>query len=373
MNKKNAEDRRLEQKQTLRKRRHAMAFATYLVPVSLVLLCWSQGLLPEKVIYHLAVMVLVINITILLLIHTNLNLKFRDPSMTAVHIAVSSIPTLYVMYFLEHGHARSIFMMILVVAVIYGIMELTTRRFLMACLWIFSLYCIMVFALWQKKPEVLDLSLELIQMAAFILVLISMSVIGGYISNLRQTLRSRNQELRNALEKIEQLVNLDPLTGVSNRRRLFDALSQETNRFSRGHIPFSVCLLDIDHFKKVNDNHGHLAGDEVLRRTACSISENMRSFDSFGRYGGEEFLFILPQTRLYGAAIKAEKIRRQVESLKFPDISKNLTITVSIGVAQYRRNEDIDATLLRADRAMYAAKEKGRNRVETEKSHTSAA
>jgi diguanylate cyclase (GGDEF)-like protein len=363
----NADHNRLEQKQTLRKRRHAMAFATYLVPVSIVVLCWTQGLLPEKVIYHVAAAVLLINFTILTLIRTNLNLKFRDPSMTAAHIAVSSVPTLYVMYFLENGHARSIFIVILVVSVIYGIMELNTRRFLMACLWIFSLYCIMLFALWHKNPQALDWSLELIQMAAFILVLLTMSVVGGYISNLRETLRARNQELKGAIAKIEELINIDPLTGVSNRRSLFEVLCQETNRYSRCHIPFSVCLLDIDNFKQINDVFGHLAGDEILRKIASSISQKMRNIDSFGRYGGEEFLFILPQTPLEGAAVKAEKVRCQIQGLKFPDISKDIIVTVSIGVAEYRQQENIDLTLIRADRALYAAKNRGRNRVETEK------
>lgn len=368
----NADQNRIEQKQTLRKRRHAMAFATYLVPVSLVVLCWSQGLLPEKVIYHVAAAVLLINLTILILIHTNLNLKFRDPSMTAAHIAVSSIPTLYVMYFLEHGHVRSIFIIILVVAVIYGILELNTRRFLMVCLWIFSLYCIMLLALWRKKPETLDWSLELIQMVAFGLTLLSMSIVGGYISNLREKLRSRNQELQKAIEKIDRLVNIDPLTGVDNRRRLFEVLTQETNRCNRGDNAFSVCLLDVDHFKKTNDEHGHLAGDEILRTLSRKVCKNIRNIDTFGRYGGEEFLLILPQTGLLGAATKAEKVRSQIAAFRFPEISPDLRITVSIGVAEYRRSEDIDTTLLRADRALYAAKANGRNRVETEKNHTPA-
>ncbi|MFW6284075.1 MAG: diguanylate cyclase [Desulfosalsimonas sp.] len=360
-------DNHTKQKQTLRMRRHAMAFATYLVPMSLVVLCWSQNLLPEKVIYHFAAFVFVINSTILFLIRKNINLKFRDPSLTALHITVSCLPALYVMYFLEHGHARAIFMLVLLLAIIYGILELDTRGFLMACLWILSLYVLLIFVLWTKKPEVLDPSLEGIQIMAFALVLFSMSVIGGYISNLRGKLRSRNQELQTAIEKIDKLVSIDPLTEVCNRRRLFEVLTQETNRCSRGETPFSICLLDIDHFKQVNDTYGHMAGDEILCSIACSISRDIRNIDAFGRYGGEEFLLVLPQTPLSGAVVKAEKVRAQVAGLRFPDISEDLGVTVSIGVAQYRPPENIDITLLRADRALYAAKANSRNRVETEK------
>ena len=363
-------DNHTKQKQTLRMRRHAMAFATYLVPMSLVVLCWSQGLLPEKVIYHFAVFVFAINFTILFLIQKNINLKFSDPSLTALHITVSCLPALYVMYFLELGHARAIFMLVLVLAVIYGILELDTRGFLMACLWILSLYVLLIIVLWAKKPEVLDPSLEWIQIIAFSLVLFSMSVIGGYISNLREKLRSRNQELQKAIEKIDKLVSIDPLTEVSNRRRLFEVLTQETNRCNRGEALFSICLFDIDHFKQVNDTYGHMAGDEILCHIACRISKNIRNIDTFGRYGGEEFLLVLPQTPLAGAAVKAEKVRCQVAGLRFPDISGDLGVTVSIGLARYRPPEDIDTTLLRADRALYAAKANGRNRVETEKNQT---
>ncbi|MBS0014419.1 MAG: GGDEF domain-containing protein [Desulfobacterales bacterium] len=366
-------DNHTKQKQTLRMQRHAMAFATYLVPMSLVMLCWSQGLLPEKVIYHFAAFVFVINFTILFLIQKNINLKFRDPSLTALHITVSCLPALYVMYFLEHGHARAIFMLVLLLAVLYGILELDTRGFLMACLWILSLYVLLIMVLWAKKPEVLDPSLEWIQIITFALVLFSMSVIGGYISSLREKLRSRNQELRSAIEKIDKLVNIDSLTGVSNRRRLFEVLTQETNRCSRGETPFSICLLDIDHFKQVNDAYGHLAGDEILCTIAGSISQDIRNIDAFGRYGGEEFLLILAQTPLCGAVVKAEKVRSQVAGLRFTEISKEIVVTVSIGAAQYRPAEDIDTTLLRADQALYAAKENGRNRVETEKNQTAVA
>lgn len=365
-------DTGLQEKQRLRKQRHAMAFATYLVPLSLVVLCWHQGLLAVQVIYHFSAFTLIINLTILFLIHKNINLRFRDPSLTSLHIAVSPIPTLWVMYFLENGHARSIFMMILVLATLYGILELNTRRFLITCLWIFLLYSFMILALWWRKPEVLNLSLEFIQAAAFVLVMFSISIIGGFISSLRAVLRKRNYELQNALEKIEQLASIDPLTGVANRRRLFETLEEEVNRFSRGNLPLSVCLIDIDRFKQVNDDHGHLAGDEILRKVACCISEGMRSIDTFGRYGGEEFLMILPHTPIKGARLKAEKVRRRIASLAFPEIDKDLRITISAGVAGYRAGEDIDATLLRADRALYLAKQQGRNRVVSEKDGLSA-
>ena len=359
-------DDKLQRKQTLRNRRHAMALVTYLVPLTVALLCWHYGLAPSRAVYSFAVLVLLINLSILFVIHKNLNLKLRDPSMTVIHLSVSAIPILWVMYFLEAGHARAVFMMFLVVAALYGILELNIRRFLMVCLWILGLYGILVLLLWWRKPYTLDFSMELIQAIAFVMVMFTTAMLGGFISSLRSKLRKRNTELREAVERIEELLNIDSLTGVNNRRHLFDTLTEEINRCSRGNMTFSLLLLDIDNFKKINDTYGHLAGDEILCRIAGDLSEDTRIIDTFGRYGGEEFLMVLPQTPLKGATTKAEKVRRQVESLTFPDIAKDVRITVSIGVAEYRQNEHIDNTLLRADQALYAAKDKGRNRVATE-------
>ena len=359
-------DDKLQRKQTLRKKRHAMALVTYLVPLTVVLLCWHYGLAPSRAVYSFAVLVLLINLSILLVIHKNLNLKLRDPSMTVIHLSVSAIPMLWVMYFLEAGHARAVFMMFLVVAALYGILELNIRRFLLVCLWILGLYGILVVLLWWRKPYTLDFSMELIQAIAFVMVMFTTAMLGGFISSLRSKLRKRNTELREAVERIEELLNIDSLTGVNNRRHLFDVLAEEINRCSRGNMTFSLLLLDIDNFKKINDTYGHLAGDEILCRIAGDLSENTRIIDTFGRYGGEEFLMVLPQTPLEGAVTKAEKVRQQVESLTFPDIAKDLRITISIGVAAYRQGEHIDNTLLRADQALYAAKDTGRNRVATE-------
>lgn len=359
-------DNKLQRKQALRKKRHTMALATYLVPLTVALLCWHYGLAPIRAVYHFAVLVLIINLSILFVIHNNLNLKLRDPSMTVIHLSASAIPMLWVMYFLESGHARAVFMMFLVVAALYGILELNIRRFLMVCLWILGLYGILVLLLWWRKPYTLEFSMELIQAIAFVMVMITTAMLGGFISSLRTKLRKRNTELHEAVERIEELLNIDSLTGVNNRRHLFDVLTEEINRYSRGNMAFSVLLMDIDNFKRINDTYGHLAGDKILCRIAASLSESSRIIDTFGRYGGEEFLIVLPQTPLEGAATKAKKVRQQVESLTFPGIAKDLRITVSIGVAEYRRDEHIDNTLLRADQALYAAKDKGRNRVATE-------
>ena len=157
----------------------------------------------------------------------------------------------------------------------------------------------------------------------------------------------------------------DVLTGLYNRRHVLELLDHEKNRSSRGGGIFCLAMLDIDHFKDVNDTYGHQAGDEVLKAVATTIKTTMRNTEFCARYGGEEFLIVLTQTGIDGAIIGAERVRANVEKILFPDISSDFKITVSIGLSEYKMREDVDDIIARADEALYLAKNGGRNRVET--------
>lgn len=159
---------------------------------------------------------------------------------------------------------------------------------------------------------------------------------------------------------IEKMSITDRLTGIYNRHKLDDAIQQEVNRFNRYRTNFCAIIIDIDHFKSVNDTHGHQAGDNVLIKLADMMEENTRVTDICGRWGGEEFLIIAVQADLENAENMAEKLRKNVERADFPPVGK---ITISLGVAQYEYGETIAHFINRADDALYEAKEKGRNRV----------
>jgi diguanylate cyclase (GGDEF)-like protein len=170
-------------------------------------------------------------------------------------------------------------------------------------------------------------------------------------------------KLEQALNVINELAIRDELTGSHNRRHLIGLIEQERERVLRGTVPFCVCLLDIDFFKRINDTYGHAAGDAVLRKFAHAVQKQIRDSDAFGRYGGEEFLLMLPTTSLEDAMMFAERVRQSIEKLVFADVSEELKVSVSIGVAQFRSGETIGQTVTRADEALYAAKSGGRNRV----------
>ena len=167
-------------------------------------------------------------------------------------------------------------------------------------------------------------------------------------------------------EELERLVNHDSLTGLYNRRSIFRLLDEQisySNRYKEG---FSISILDIDHFKKVNDMYGHLVGDDVLGRIAGLLSEQIRGTDFAGRYGGEEFILVLPRADLSSSMITAERIRTSIESSEMQDSEGNtFHITISQGIAAYKLDEDRDTLIARADEALYKAKNNGRNRVET--------
>ena len=175
-------------------------------------------------------------------------------------------------------------------------------------------------------------------------------------------------ERKRVEQELRRMATTDPLTGLWNRRRFMELSETELSRLRRYGRPVSVLMLDIDHFKAVNDTHGHAAGDEALCQLADICRSTLRETDHLGRLGGEEFAALLPETGLDEAADVAERLRQRLAASAFPlSCGITLRITVSIGVASCADDDTaIDRALGRADRALYRAKNSGRNRVATE-------
>ena len=183
-------------------------------------------------------------------------------------------------------------------------------------------------------------------------------------------LRSNNHSLaeQNRLQqKYQRDAMADGLTGLYNRRWLDKKLRSLVARAHRDHHPLSIMMLDVDHFKRFNDEHGHRAGDCVLRAVAQTFADNVRPLDLSARYGGEEFCILLPYTNVAGAKIAAERVRTTVSNTEVNDDDGTAlpVVTVSIGIAGLQPGEDETELVSRADAALYAAKQNGRNRVET--------
>lgn len=183
---------------------------------------------------------------------------------------------------------------------------------------------------------------------------------------LKRVLKERDlsQERVRMMEKLQRLAITDGLTKLHNSRSFYSQIEVEVDRFNRYKHPLSLLLLDIDHFKQYNDSYGHLEGDKVLVKISQLIKSCLRKLDTAYRYGGEEFTVILPETTCKEAQKVAERIRNAVKTESFPPEQKNkITITISIGVTQYAPQEELSAFIQRADKAMYASKQNGRNKV----------
>ena len=188
-------------------------------------------------------------------------------------------------------------------------------------------------------------------------------MIKDQMENLEERVAQRTAELTEMNMLLDQHARTDPLTGLGNRREILRQVETEISRSKRFKRTFSIVLLDLDEFKNVNDSYGHAAGDLVLREISQKIREVVRSIDTCGRWGGEEFLLVLPETDLSGAIRVAENLRKAVQTLDINIDQFTIHITLSAGVSEYQPGQSTDDCIKQADAALYRAKRAGRNRV----------
>jgi len=292
---------------------------------------------------------------------SGLNLRFRDPSLTLPQIVSSTLVILFVLSQSKEGH--SILALIYMVSFLFGVFRLNTRQLLALTAFVAISYALIIGVQWypdaHADPD--SFNRTVLNWIVLTAVLAFFSVMGGYISKLRKDLADSKVHLEEALRRIERMAARDDLTGVFNRRSLVEVLDREKNRADRFGAMFSVLMVDIDHFKRINDTHGHHAGDVVLKTFAQAATGCLRKTDVFGRYGGEEFVCLLDQTPPQSLPVVAERLCALARGLNFDDLVSGLRITVSIGGADYHKPESWQTTVERADRALYRAKKGGRD------------
>ena len=186
---------------------------------------------------------------------------------------------------------------------------------------------------------------------------------GRQLEEANRQLESRNDQLNEAIDQLHTAAMTDSLTGLRNRRHMTMQIQQEMVRFSRSQRVFALVLADIDHFKQVNDRFGHDCGDEVLRTVAEVLRQGLREQDNVARWGGEEFLLLLPETDVDGALLVAEKLRAQVELSTMHCQTQEIRVTLTFGVTSYNGTTNMDEAIREADSALYMGKKRGRNCV----------
>lgn len=362
-------------KQAVRLKRFFMAALAYLLWVGLAVYCHHLGLLEvsSRLLWLAVLLTALTNLAWFLLIRSGLSLYWPDPSLTLPQMVVA---TFWVMLFVWAApQARGALLVLYMVVFLFGVFRLNRIEYLGLTALALIGYGLILLNDAYRHADTAQLHLGLLQFLVLAVALTWVSFFGSYVGRLRRALRERNAELARALAENRELASHDDLTGAYNRRHILQVLEQERVRSERTGRPFSVCLLDLDHFKRVNDVHGHLIGDDVLHQFAMHVLTEVRAMDrmgrdgaeleSFARYGGEEFLLVLPETATAGAIACAERLRQSVAAARFRTEQGEVGVSTSIGIAEYRRGEPIRELLRRADQALYRAKQGGRNRVAT--------
>lgn len=356
--------------QALRFQRVLMAAVAYLlwIGVSAYLFWLELIVIPAWVMgcYYLGM--IATNLFFLVLIRTGFNLRLRDPSMTLIQILIA-VAWAMVLVGAAEAAARGVLLLLFFSAFFFGVFRLTTVDFLGLTVYACLLYGGLIFMQSPRlSPE--ELRLEIVQLVVVAVVLLWMSFMGGYVATLRARLREATRR--------------DDLTGAHNRRAITRDLEQALGEVAGEGKTLSVVLLDIDHFKSINDQYGHMVGDEILREFVERIQQHLRGEDfmadlaanadsGFGRFGGEEFLVVLPGTDAAGARRCGERLRDAVARSPFvTEGGKRIPVTVSAGVAEWRPGEDLVGLLGRADRALYASKQNGRDQVSVHEWETAA-
>jgi diguanylate cyclase (GGDEF)-like protein len=294
------------------------------------------------------------------LIATGASERMADPSLSKVQAYGNAALTLIgVALFPQLAFAYALSLFILMLTATY---RMPKRRLNVMLAVVVLLFAALTFG--QGQPLTVPDGTPLERWLSLLFFVVSLgrcvflSVINTHNNRL---LRERGIEMQAKLAEIERLAHHDELTGVLNRRRMMHFLGEELARNDRNGAQVSVALLDLDHFKAVNDTLGHLAGDEVLRRFAATVQRHARNTDRFGRYGGEEFLVILNDATTEAALQAIERMRAAVATVDWSHLSPELRVTFSAGIATYNGNESVEVLLSRADLGLYEAKRSGRN------------
>lgn len=319
---------------------------------------YRQGFISGLTFVSVAAVVLCFVVLFYGVFRLGLNTRFYEPSLTLPQL-IASLAIMLAVAYLERATQIALVPFVLI-AFSFGIFRLSTGSLITLSLGCLSAYLGIIMVRGYTEGFAHGFRSDLMQWFVLGLTLPGMILVGKQIQNLRQLLRATRYQLEHYEEKSAR----DELTGLFNRRQLQTELEQARLQAETSSVSFSICLIDIDHFKGINDNSGHLAGDTILKEFAKTARDSIRDTDILGRYGGDEFLQILPDTDIKGAVMHAERLRVYAHFLDFQKILPQKHISLSIGVAQYRSGEKITDLIARADAALYQAKQRGRNRVE---------
>lgn len=339
-----------------------MIGASYVIDAGVLLLYAQAGSIPLMIAPAYAASGLTLVIFSILLSEFGFNERFKDHYLVAPQATVFMLIALAFTYLAPE--VGGMFLGTLFIVFSFSSLRSTPAQTMM--MWTAMTIGLAGLFLLTDKPIAMPHGSYLERLATllvFILTIGRCMFIGIFSNSLKQSLYRSGLKLKEAYKRIEELAELDELTGSYNRRCIMRMLDEEIARAGRNGAPCSIALIDLDWFKRINDAFGHPTGDEVLRTFAITMFANIRGIDRFGRYGGEEFLLVLPDMSTDHAVRALDRLRAIIADLDWNAFSPDMIVTISAGVATLKPEETPDTFLARADSALYAAKAQGRNRI----------
>ncbi|WP_286745680.1 GGDEF domain-containing protein [Aquabacterium sp. UBA2148] len=295
------------------------------------------------------------------LVRTGRTRSMRDPNLMLQQQSFSLLAIAFA-YTAIGPHDRGLVLVLIALVMVFGMYTHQPRQAAFAGVLAMVLLAMCMGVLSHIDPVYYPPTLELLRFELMIGTLPPLILAAYQISAWRNRLAQQRRELRDTLEKVQTLASRDALTGLYNRRHMQDRLVDSAKRHERYGERFTVVLVDLDHFKRINDVHGHRVGDEALMAFASAATLALRESDTVGRWGGEEFLFILPNTSPAKALVALDRLRAALQHCSISSRVPGLRVAFSAGIAQHDLAAPVHRTLERADHALYQAKTAGRNR-----------
>ncbi|WP_422837160.1 GGDEF domain-containing protein [Aquabacterium sp.] len=351
-----------DRKQQVRISRSLTAAYVFLACIGLQVYACESGFMDPAQAWPLSLVILANILFWYVVLRSGLNLRFSDPALTLPQVAAAL--TIIVGAYSVTGRIHGSVMMLLALVQVFGIFNMNLRDSRMAGAYTLALMGAAMIYKTTTDPANYPYQVEIAHFILIAAILPTISTLAAQLSDMRARLQAQKNELAHALTRIQILATRDELTGLYNRRHMREVMAQHQKRLARsGYHRFCLALVDLDHFKRINDTHGHGIGDEVLKRFAAILQSALRETDVLARWGGEEFLVLMNDTTPELANMGLARARAALADGPLIPSLPDLQVSFSAGLTAYLDIEPLDVCIERADRALYEAKRQGRHRT----------
>ena len=350
-----------ERKQRIRIIQSLLSSLVFLICVGLIVYLTSIHIIEPMNGWILSGGILISNLFFYLALRSGINLRFAEPALSLPQImaALTWIAGAYCITNEAHGGT----LMLVALVLVFGVCNMNQRRARIATTYAVGVMgVVMLFKSWEN-PQIYPARIDAVYFVFVVTIVPTIAVLGAQLDSMRNRLKGQKADLTQALARIGELATRDELTGLINRRQMQQVLSDHCMLCERQMVGFSLALIDLDYFKLVNDTYGHGVGDEVLRNFSRQATRVLRETDVIARWGGEEFLVMMPNVPPGAPLTGIERLRMALSTSQISQTVPHLRIAFSAGITAYRVGETMDLAIDRADKALYRAKASGRNQL----------